>query len=309
MQDIEVFVEVVDAESFTGAAKRLGMPTTTVSSKVARLEARLGVTLIQRTTRRLHLTAAGMSYYGHCVRALSEMAEAQSELADAAGEPTGLLHITAPADLARCVLPPIVERFLRTYPRASVELTVTNRVVDLVGERIDLALRIGPLEDSSLTTRRFHSTRAGLWAAPGYLRRRGVPKTPADLTQHDLLRFSRLPDTVALRASADKALIDFRGRFATDDLDTLRTYLVRGAGIGLLPDFLGEQLAKTSAVTRVLPDYVSLRRTIYFVFPAQKFVPQTVRAFIGLAMDEGAMPAEREAIKADTPQAGRSRRA
>jgi DNA-binding transcriptional LysR family regulator len=309
MQDIEVFVEVVDAEGFTRAAQRLGMPTTTVSSKVARLEARLGVTLIQRTTRRLHVTAAGRSYYGHCVRALSEMAEAQGELAAAAGEPTGLLRITAPADLAKSVLPPIVERFLRTYPRASVELTVTNHVVDLVAEGIDLALRIGPLEDSSLTTRRFHSTQAGLWAAPAYLRRRGVPKTPADLPRHDLLRFSRLPETLALRANGDKALIDFRGRFATDDLDTLHTFVLRGAGIGLLPDFLGEQLAKTSAVTRVLPDYVSLKRTIYFVFPAQKFVPQTVRAFIGLAMDEGAMPAEREAIKADTPQAGRSRRA
>jgi DNA-binding transcriptional LysR family regulator len=298
-QDIEVFVEVVDAEGFSRAAQRLGMPTTTVSSKIARLEARLGVTLIQRTTRRLHITAAGRSYYGHCVRALSEMAEAQRELADAAGEPTGLLHITTPADFAQSVLPPIIERFLRTYPRASVELTVTNRMVDLVAEGIDLAVRIGPLEDSSLTTRRFHTSRAGLWAAPGYLRRRGVPKTPADLARHDLLRFSRLPDTVTLRVGGDEALIDFRGRLATDDLDNLRTFILRGAGIGLLPDFLGEQLAKTSAVTRVLPDYVSPARTIYFVFPAQKFVPQTVRAFIGLATDEEASGAERRAIDLD----------
>jgi DNA-binding transcriptional LysR family regulator len=284
-RDIEVFVEVVDTESFTRAAQRLGVPTTTVSSKIARLEARLGVTLIQRTTRRLHVTAAGRSYYAHCVRALSEMAEAQRELASAAGEPTGLLRITAPADFAQSVLPPIIERFLRAYARASVELMVTNRVVDLVAEGIDLAVRIGPLEDSSLTARRFRSTRAGLWAAPSYLRRRGIPKTPADLMQHDLLRFSRVPETVELRAKGDEALIDFRGRFATDDLDNLLTFVVRGAGIGLLPDFLGEKLAETSAVTHVLPDYVSSMRTIYFVFPAQKFVPQTVRVFIGLAMD------------------------
>jgi DNA-binding transcriptional LysR family regulator len=300
-QDIQVFVEVVDAASFTRAAQRLGMLTTTVSSKIARLEARLGVTLIQRTTRRLRVTAAGKGYYGHCVRALSEMAEAQRELACAAGEPTGLLRITTPADFAQSVLPPIIERFMRTYPRASVELVVTNRIVDLVAERIDVAVRVGPLEDSSLTARRFHSTRAGLWATPGYLHRRGVPKTPADLTRHDLLRFSRLPETVKLRASGNEALIDFRGRFATDDLDNLRTFILRGAGIGLLPDFLGEKLAKTSAVTRVLPDYVSPVRTLYFVFPAQRFVPQTVRAFIALAMDEKDAPAERETIDADAP--------
>jgi DNA-binding transcriptional LysR family regulator len=297
-QDIEVFVEVVDAEGFTRAAQRLGMPTTTVSSKIARLEARLGVTLIQRTTRRLHVTAAGRSYYGHCVRALSEMAEAQRELAAATGAPTGLLRITTPADFAHSVLPPIIERFLRTYPRASVELMVTNRVVDLVAEGIDLAVRIGPLEDSSLTTRRFQATQAGLWAAPTYLRRRGVPKTPADLVRHDLLHFSRLPETVTLRAGEDEARIDFRGRLATDDLDNLRNFVARGAGIGLLPDFLGEELAKTAAVTRVLPDYVSPIRTIYFVFPAQKFVPQTVRAFIGLAIDEEP-PAAREATDAE----------
>jgi DNA-binding transcriptional LysR family regulator len=292
-RDIEVFVEVVDAESFTRAAERLGMPTTTVSSKIARLEARLGVTLIQRTTRRLHVTAAGRSYYGHCVRALSEMAEAHRELAAAAGEPTGLLRITTPADFAQSVLPPIVERFLRAYPRASVELTVTNRLVDLVAEGIDMAVRIGPLDDSSLTARRFHSSRAGLYAAPSYLRRRGVPKTPADLAEHDLLRFSRLPETLSLRSGGDQVFIDFRGRFATDDLDNLRTFVARGAGIGLLPEFLGEELAKTSAVSRLLPDYVSPMRTIYFVFPAQKFVPQTVRAFIGLAVDDDA-PEARE---------------
>jgi DNA-binding transcriptional LysR family regulator len=289
-QDIEVFVEVVDAEGFSRAAQRLGIPTTTVSSKIARLEARLGVTLIQRTTRRLHITAAGRSYYGHCVRALSEMAEAQRELVSAAGEPTGLLRVTAPADFAHSVLPPIIERFLRAYPRASVELMVTNRVVDLLAEGIDLAMRIGPLEDSSLTARRFRSTQAGLWAAPSYLRRRGVPKTPVDLRQHDLLRFSRLPETVKLRASGDEALIDFRSRFATDDLDNLRVFVLRGAGIALLPDFLGERLARNAAVTRVLPDYVSRTRTIYFVFPAQKFVPRTVRAFIGLATDEDDAP-------------------
>jgi DNA-binding transcriptional LysR family regulator len=302
-RDIEVFVEVVDAEGFSRAAQRLGMPTATVSSKIARLEARLGVTLIQRTTRRLHVTAAGKSYYGHCTRALAEMAEAQRELAIAAGGPSGLLRITTPPDFAQSLLPPLVERFLRTYPRSSVELMVTNRVVNLVAEGMDLAVRIGPLKDSSLTARRFRLSRAGLWAAPAYLIKRGIPKTPADLARHDLLRFSRLPETVMLKANTNEALIDFQGRFATDDLDNLRTFVLRGAGIGLLPEFLGEELAKTAAVTRVLPEYFTPMRTIYFVYPAQKFVPQTVRAFIDLTMDEEASPAEVDALDFEVPHA------
>jgi DNA-binding transcriptional LysR family regulator len=302
IQDIEIFVEVVDAEGFSRAAQRLGIPITTVSSKIARLEARLGVTLIQRTTRRLHVTAAGRSYYGHCTRALAEMAEAQRELAIAAGEPAGLLRITTPPDFAQSLLPPLVERFLSAYPRASVELMVTNRVVNLVAEGIDLAVRIGPLKDSSLTARRFRLSRAGLWAAPEYLRKRGIPRTPADLAGHDLLRFSRLPETVMLKANATEALVDFQGSFATDDLDNLRTFVLRGAGIGLLPEFLGEELART-AVTRVLPDYFTPMRTIYFVYPAQKFVPQTVRAFIDLTIDEDAPSAEVEAIDVEAPHA------
>src|SRR5271165_2425292 len=150
VDSIQVFVEVVEAQSFTRAAGRLKMPATTVSAKIAKLEERLGVTLIQRTTRRLQVTPAGRAYYERCARALAEIAEGERELLAGTQEPSGLLRITTPPDLAHGLLTPKVERFLKAYPKTSVELIVTSQIVDLLAERIDLAVRVGVLNDSSL---------------------------------------------------------------------------------------------------------------------------------------------------------------
>ncbi|AMP37093.1 LysR family transcriptional regulator [Ralstonia solanacearum] len=284
LDSIEVFVEVVSARSFTRAGERLGMPTTTVSAKIARLEKRLGVTLIQRTTRQLHVTPAGMNYYDRCVRALAELSEGERELAAARDEPSGLLRITAPPDLAQTLLTPLVERFLQTYPKVSIELVITTRTVDLIAERIGLAVRVGPIDDSSLVIRRFCAARTALWAAPAYLDRMGHPQQPEDLARHDLIRFSLLGERVALKTATGEVIdVDFASRLASDDLDSVKTYVLRGNGIGLLPEFIGEQAQAPSPLVRVLPAYASEVRTVYFAYPAQRFVPQAVRAFIATA--------------------------
>jgi DNA-binding transcriptional LysR family regulator len=287
IEGIDVFIEVVDALSFTRAAARLGMPATTVSARIARLEERLGVTLIQRTTRQLRVTPAGRRYYERCVRALAEMAEAERELADVVQEPTGVLRITAPTDLAQALLTPLVERFLERYPQVSVDLKITNRHVDLIAEQVDMAFRVGPLADSTLVVRRFRSGRLALWASQAYVQRRGIPQTPANLSDHVFLRLSILDERFVLKsAEGDTVDLSFPSRLASDDFSSLKAFIERGYGIGVLPDFIGDDAASVAPLVRVLPGYMSELITVYLAYPMQRFVPKSVQAFIEIAIEE-----------------------
>lgn len=286
IEGIDVFIEVVDAQSFARAADRLGMPTTTVSAKVARLEKSLGVTLIRRTTRQLHVTPAGMIFYQRCVRALAELAEARRELDAGKQEPEGVLRITAPGDLVRGLLNPIIKRFLGLYPKASIDLVVTSRLVDLIAERIDLAVRIRPMEDSRLIVRKYCSLSAGFWAAPSYLARRGIPQSPVELRGHDFVRFSFMPEALSLHdRSGNPIVFKPTWRVACDDLDSMRSLIAGGFGVGFLPEFDVNSELQFPALVRVLPDLVFPPRSINFVYPSQAFVPLPVRAFIATAID------------------------
>src|SRR6201989_2253423 len=175
---IPVFVKVVEAGSFSTAARLLCMPKTTVSAKIAALEQRLELKLIQRTTRKLHVTEAGMKYFHHCSTAVHEIELAAGALLSTHSEPTGLLRVTAPVDFGHVLLPLIARAYLAKYPGTSVELLVSNRFVDLVGEGVDLAIRACTLKDSSLVARRFLDVEARLWASPAYLRSFGTVSHP-----------------------------------------------------------------------------------------------------------------------------------
>ena len=290
IEGIDVFIEVVDAQSFARAADRLGMPPTTVSAKIPRLERSLGVTLIQRTTRRLHVTPAGEVFYQRCVRALAELNEGKRELDAGKQEPVGVLRITAAADIAHCLLTPLVGRFLDLYPKASIDLIITNQMVDLVSERIDLALRSDVPEDSGLIIRKFRSARAGFWASHDYLASNGTPETPDELNDHQIIRFSRLAPNAVLKSSTGDVLrIEPTARLTSDDLENLRYLILNGYGIGVLPDFLAEDAASSAALVRVLPDYATEAGSVNFVYPSQKFVPQTVQAFLAIAAGAGSL--------------------
>jgi DNA-binding transcriptional LysR family regulator len=182
MDAISVFVKVVEAGSFSVAARHLRMPKTTVSAKVAGLEKRLGIRLIQRTTRKLRMTEAGETYFRHCAIAIREVERGEAALQAAKGKPTGVLKVTAPVDLAHTVLPRIARAYAAKYSDVSLELIVTNQIVDLMDEGIDLAIRWAmSLKDSSLIARRFFQSRSNLWASPNYLRGFGKPTHPRDL--------------------------------------------------------------------------------------------------------------------------------
>lgn len=280
LDGIDVFVEVVEARSFSKAAQRLRMPPATVSAKIARLEEKLGVTLIQRTTRKLHVTDAGEAYYRSCARAVSELREAEQQLTASTNQPAGCLRLTAPLDLSQSILPPIIERFIAEHPLASIELIVTNRKADLLADGIDLALRVGPLSDSRLIARKVFVGHACLWASKAYVAKHGAPEKPEDLARHTFLGLSlQFPKSMHLRSRKKILTLPGAPRIKCDDVEALRRFIVRGNGIGILPAHLGVE----DGLVAILPDYKSPATAASLVYPAQRFVPPIVRAFIACA--------------------------
>jgi DNA-binding transcriptional LysR family regulator len=284
LDGIAIFVKVLQAGSFSQAAKLLGMPNSTVSAKVSALEKRLGVTLLQRTTRKLRATQAGEAYFQRSVRALEELQAAENELETGRGEPKGLLRLTAPVEVGHSLLPALVHAFLKKHPRMEIELIVTNRVLDLVVDGIDLAIRAGPLKDSSLIAKRFDLGDLGLWASPEYLTRHAAPRHPKELAQHNCLRFYRFKDDgFRLSHARENFNIAVSGQLVADDFETLRSLAILGEGIAFLPSFLCSEDRKQDKLTRVLPQWRGDRVFLSLVYPAQRFVPTKVRAFIAVA--------------------------
>jgi len=284
LDGIAVFVKVVQAGSFSQAAKLLNMPNSTVSAKVAALEKRLGVTLLQRTTRRLHLTEAGEGYFRRCMTALEELQTAENELAIERSETKGVLRLTAPVELGRSALPPVLDVLMKRHPAIKIDLIITNRLVDLVAENIDVAVRAGPLKDSGLIAKRFVLGQFGLWASPSYLKNNSVPRNPNELKEHDCLRFAPFTGRkLQLTNGRERAQIALAGRITADDFEALRALAVLGWGIALLPSFLCAEEAKERKLVSVLPNWRGDSVTISVVYPAQRFVAPKIRAFITAA--------------------------
>lgn len=284
LDGIAIFVKVIQAGSFSRAAMLLGMPKSTVSAKVSVLEKRLGVTLLQRTTRKLRATQAGEAYFQRAVRALEELQVAENELETGRAEPKGLLRLTAPVEVGHSLLPALVHAFLRKHPRMEVELIVTSRVLDLVADGIDLGIRAGPLKDSSLIAKRFDLGDFGLWASPEYLYQHAAPRHPKELAQHNCLRFARFRDEgFRLTHDKEKFHVAVSGQLVADDFETLRSLAILGNGIAFLPSFLCSEDTKQDKLTRVLHQWRGDKVSIWLVYPAQRFVPTKVRAFIAVA--------------------------
>jgi DNA-binding transcriptional LysR family regulator len=281
---IPVFVKVVEAGSFSGAARLLDMPKTTVSAKVAALEHQLGVKLIQRTTRKLHVTEAGVAYFRHCANAIRELELGEAALQETKGEPTGLLRVTAAVDIGHLVLPRIVQAYLVRYPNTSIEMLVSNRVVDLIGEGVDLAIRVGTLKDSSLIAKRFFDVGTTLWASPDYLKKIGAVSHPRNLAKAAFVGFRGMN---TLRITNGKSNIDvpMTGRIIADDLLAIKALAVLGEGIAWLPDFLAADAAKAGALVAVLPAWksTSMGNHIHFVYAGRKYASPKVQAFIKVA--------------------------
>ncbi len=286
LDGIEVFVKVVQAGSFSQAAKILGMPNSTVSAKVSQLERRLGVTLLQRTTRKLNLTQAGTTYFQRCVQALDELQAAESVLTAAQSEPQGLLRLTAPVEFGHSLLPAVIRAYLQKYPQMTVELIVTNRLLDLVTEGIDIAIRAGKLKDSALIARRFALGHFALWASPAYIKHHPAPSHPKELGRHHFLQFSLFKSRpLELTDGKNNVKIAVSGRLFADDFEVLKSSAIFGEGIAFLPSFLCGEEKTQNKLVRILPGWHGDAVTISLVHPAERFVPPKVRAFITVAED------------------------
>jgi DNA-binding transcriptional LysR family regulator len=260
LDDLELFVAVVDAGSFTEAARRLARPKATISRAVAALEERLGVVLLHRTTRTLRVTTAGAELHSRAAAALGTLRNALS-LAEKDEEPRGVVRMTTTVDFAATALPVALTRFLGNHPAVEVDLHVSNRVVDFVGEGIDLAIRFSvsaSLPDSPLRARSLGDAYAGLYASPSYLARAGTPKSLEDLAAHTGVFFHGSGMMAgAVLAGGGLALSEPgpKTRWRCDDMFVVRGALRAGAGIGLLPAYVAEDDRTSGTLVRVLPHW------------------------------------------------------
>lgn len=278
LRSLRIFVEVVRAGSFAGAARTLEMQRSAVSRKVADLEEHLGARLLQRTTRTLHLTDEGRIFYDHCQRALGELEEAEQALAGMHAVPRGLLRVTAPLSFG--FLGPLVGEFLRENPEVQMELLCTDRVVDLVEEGFDVAIRAGRLPDSSLIARKLGDLPRYVVASPRYLEGRKAPRTPEDLPEHTCLTFGSPRATWRL-VSEDRAVeVKVEGRLAVNDFEVLREAVVAGGGIALLPDRECIEAIREGRLVRLLPAWTSEETPIHILYPSTRHLSARVKTFV-----------------------------
>jgi DNA-binding transcriptional LysR family regulator len=281
-QEMRVFAAVVDAGSFVGASDELDLSKAAVSRIVSELEARLGVRLLHRTTRRLSLTTEGEVFVDRCRELLTAVGEAEAEVSEHSGQAVGVLKISAPVSFGILRLAPLWGGFLAAHPQTKLEITLSDRVVDLVEEGFDLAVRIARLESSSLVSRRLSSTRMVLCASPRYLKARGTPKHLADLAEHTVLAYSLLAagDTWEFQGPDGPVSVRVRPRMHTNSGDTCRAAALDHKGVVLQPTFLiGEDL-KAGRLIELLPDYRSHELGVYAVYPTRKHVLPKVRLMI-----------------------------
>ncbi len=274
---VTVFLRVVEAGSFTGAAAALGLRKSSVSRAVAALEADLGIRLLQRTTRRLSLTDAGRAYHDRARDALSSLEEAREAAASLGAAPRGLVRVTAPVDLEEPIAA-VTGPFLRVNPEVRVEVSLTARVVDLVREGFDLAVRAGVLADSSLMARRLGDSELGLFASPAYLDAAGRPRRAADLDRHECVLFRAGGPSAIWRLSGARGeeQVTVRGRVDTDEMGFLKEMLLAGHGIGLAPVFLVRPLVEAGRLERVLPRLAQRGAALHLVWPSRRFEPAAV---------------------------------
>lgn len=280
--EMKTFAAVVDAGSFVGAADALNMSKAAVSRYVADLEVRLGVRLLHRTTRTLALTEEGRAFHGRCKSLLSELDEAESEITAHSARASGLVKVNVPVSFGILQLAPLWSDFMAANPKVTLDVTISDRFVDLVEEGYDLAVRIGNLPSSTLVSRKLASTRMVLCASPAYLKKHGRPKHPTDIAAHAVLVYSLLAtgDQWDLEGPKGKVSVKVHPVLRTNSGDTCRAAALKHQGIILQPSFLVDADLRSGALVEFMPDYRSVEFGIYAVYPSRQFVSAKVRLLI-----------------------------
>ncbi|HEV8108252.1 MAG TPA: LysR family transcriptional regulator [Burkholderiales bacterium] len=280
--EMAVFAKVVTSGSLSAAARELSLSPAMVSRRLAALEARLGVRLVNRTTRSLHLTDEGASYYESCARVLAEIEQANASVSAGRQEPKGTLRVALPAAFGNQYVAPLVPQFAALYPAVQLALSLSDRSVNLVEDGFDLAIRIAALADSSLAARKLAPNRRVVCASPEYLRRHGTPSAPAELAQHNCLLASDFGATWDYKdASGKLGSVRVSGRYVCDNWEVLREWALAGLGIALKSTWDVRRHLSSGSLVSLLPGYsFDSDVAIYAVYPHRRHLPAKTRAFI-----------------------------
>lgn len=289
LDEIESFVAIVDAGTLTGAARRDGLALSAVSRRLKDLEARMGSTLIHRTTRTLALTDEGQDFYRRCKQILSDLEEAETNLKDSRGRITGRIRVAAPLTFSVRHLSPILLDFMTQNPEVHVELDLNDRQVDLIEEGFDLAIRIGRLTDSSMIARRLTRIRHVPAAAPALLDRLGRPETPEDLIHFPALTYrSRSPRTTwdFIRPDGSTGSVEMQSAMTCNNGDILSAAAERGLGVAFEPTFICAPAIMQGRLEPLFTDHDWSDNAAYVVFPENRALPRRVRALVDFLSDQ-----------------------
>ena len=282
LDDILIFVKVAQFESISRAARSLGMPISTVSRRLSVLESKLGVSLLRRTTRRVTLTAQGREYFNQCREPLTLLEEAERVLTLGQTTAEGTLRISVPVVMGQGSFLDFLSDFLKAQSRIRVDLFITNLFVDLVAENIDVAIRFGELQDSSVVATRLGKSVRYIVAAPEYLKGHKLPVEPADLEQHDCVMLNARNNETDwdLVNGRKKARVHVSGPISSRDFNSVSTFVYRGHGIGFMPSNYCDQALASGALIRLLPKWSSPQIPVFAVYSNRKFLPLRLTVFL-----------------------------
>jgi DNA-binding transcriptional LysR family regulator len=281
LTDLKAFARIAELGSISGAARALRMPKSSVSRALVRLEEAIGAVLIERSTRHMRMTDAGLLLQRHARRILDDVGEAENAIGGLVGHPQGDLRVSVPFTYAAGPLTQALPSFLAHFPDVRVLLTIDNRVVDLLGEDYDVAIRIGPLADSELIARRVATLHLWPCASPGYLERHPKIVKPADLANHTIIGHRAIKEIWPFQSRGGaKREVEILTRMVAPEPDVVRTMLLADAGIGILPDFHAADAVASGALIRVLPDYEHRSVDVHALYPSHRSLSAKVRVFI-----------------------------
>lgn len=279
---MRVFTAVVEAGSFAGAADKLDLSRGMATRYVAQLEAHLGVRLLNRTTRKLSLTGAGSDYYQRAVQVLAMIEEAETSVAQEASTPRGTLRVTSSVAFGAPHLGRAITEYLQRYPQVGVDLTLNDRVVDLVEEGFDIAIRVAARIDPGLVARRLTRARIVACASPGYLKKHGTPKSPEELARHNCMTYAywSLQNDWHFRRNGMERNVRVSGNLHGNNGVILMNAAIEGLGVILAPTFLVFEALRQKKLVRILPDWEADELSVFAVYPHRKYLPPKVRSFI-----------------------------
>jgi DNA-binding transcriptional LysR family regulator len=285
--EMHLFVLAIKHGGFSSAARALNISPSAVSKMISRLEERLSVRLINRTTRTLSLTEAGHSFYQRCNEILQELDDAESELTVFGQRPKGKLKINCSPGFGKHQLLPLLPSFYELYPDLTIELQLTGQSIDLVSEGVDLAIRLGQLTDTSLVARQLGESPRIVCASPDYLKRYGIPQTPDELTEHNCLSLSTNDafNQWRFRQNGHQHLISAQGNFTTDNVEALYDYACMGGGIVRLAGFMVQDAINREELIPLLSQYETDKQWVHMVYAHRKFLPVKIRVFVDFLLE------------------------